>query len=221
MARVPRPRAALVIACLLLVALLGLQVWTDGPLTRIDEQVTLWLATNRQPWLTRAMLFVSTAHQTSQLLAATVLIAAWLAIRREWRALPILLVVPAGMLLNVGLKSFFMRPRPMLDEPLVQLATLSFPSGHAVASTVFYGAACGLVFARSRRRVVRAAALAIAVAMVLVVMFSRVYLGAHFLTDVIAGVAVGTACLALFLVPLERLATGQAPAEPRAPAQPE
>jgi membrane-associated phospholipid phosphatase len=105
------------------------------------------------------------------------------------------------MLLNVALKNLFLRPRPLLDDPLVRLATLSFPSGHAVASTVFYGAACALVFALTGSRVLRAAALAGAAAMVLLVTFSRVYLGAHYLSDVVAGVAVGLVCLCLFLPP--------------------
>lgn len=192
-------RLALVVACLLLVTVLGLQVWTDGPVTRLDADLTHWLAGRRQPWLTRAMLLVSEAHQTVRLLAVTALVAAWLAIRRDWPLLPRLLVVPAGMLLNAGLKQLFMRPRPQLDDPLVQLATLSYPSGHAVASTVFYGAACALVFARCRGPVARTLAVVAAVAMVLVVMFSRVYLGAHYLSDVVAGAAVGSLCLVLFL----------------------
>jgi membrane-associated phospholipid phosphatase len=189
---------------MLLVGLLALQVWTEGPVTRIDQQVTLWLAAHRQASLTRAMLFVSAAHQTGKLLAFAALLAAWLAIRREWRLALRLLVIPVGMLLNVALKNLFMRPRPQLDEPLVQLATFSFPSGHAVASTVFYGSLCALAFARWRGAGARAAAVAMAMLMVLLVTFSRVYLGAHYLTDVVAGVAVGTICLVLFLVPLRR-----------------
>jgi membrane-associated phospholipid phosphatase len=82
---------------------------------------------------------------------------------------------------------------------LVQLTTFSFPSGHAVASTVFYGAICALVFTRVRSPVLRVLAAVLAVVMVLLVTFGRIYLGAHYLSDVIAGVAVGMLCLALFL----------------------
>lgn len=199
MARIT-PRFALVAACLLLVGVLGLQVWSDGPVTRLDHDVTLWLAANRQPWLTRLMLFISDAHQTSRVLSVTVLLAAWLAMRRAWHALRWLGVVPVGMLLNAALKQFFMRPRPELHEPLVRLATLSYPSGHAVAATVFYGAVCAVVFDRTRSRAARAAALAFAAIMVLQVTFSRVYLGAHHLSDVVAGVAVGAICLAALVV---------------------
>lgn len=192
-------RLALVIACVLLVALLGLQVWTEGPVTRADAAVTTWLALHRDAALTRAMLLVSEAHETVKLLGVTGMVAAWLAIRREWRLAARLLVVPAGMLLNFGLKHVFLRPRPQLEEPLVQIATLSFPSGHAVASTVLYGVLCSLVFAHTRSPAWRAAALVAALVLVLLVTFSRVYLGAHYLSDVVAGVAVGTLCLGVVL----------------------
>jgi undecaprenyl-diphosphatase len=70
------------------------------------------------------------------------------------------------------------------------------------------------VFAYVRPRWLRAAAVAVAVSMVLLVGFSRVYLGAHFPSDVIAGVAVGTLCLLLFL----RIAGRPSPAARALPA---
>ena len=126
---------------------------------------------------------------------------AWLAWRRHWPQVARLGVVPAGMLLNAGLKTVFHRPRPQLGDPLVHLLTLSFPSGHAAGSTVFYGALCALAFARWRRRSIRVTVVVLAAGMVLLVTFSRVYLGAHYLSDVVAGVALGGICLALALAP--------------------
>ena len=198
-------RLALVIACIVLVALLAFQVWTDGPVTRLDLRVTLWLAAHRSPGLTAFMQLVTDAHQTKWLLAATLAVAAWLGWRRHWPQVARLGVVPAGMLLNAGLKNVFDRPRPQVGDPLVHLLTLSFPSGHAAGSTVFYGALCALVFARWRSTAIRGIALGLAMLMVLLVTLSRVYLGAHYLSDVVAGVAVGAICLALFLAPWGRL----------------
>jgi tripartite-type tricarboxylate transporter receptor subunit TctC/membrane-associated phospholipid phosphatase len=139
------------------------------------------------------MLLVSSVHQTGKLLAVSALLAVVLALHQGLAAGRPLLVVPLGMLVNLGLKDLFQRARPVFEDPLVQLATYSFPSGHAVASTVFYGALCVLVFAHTRSRAARAAACALGMAMVALVCFSRVYLGAHFPGDVLAGVAVGHA----------------------------
>ena len=187
------PAAWVAVACVLVVALLAQQVLGAGPLVRIDLQVTHWLVAQRQPWLTDAMLALSELHRTAGVLGATALVAGWLLWRQRRSEALGLLVVPTGMLLNVGLKHVFQRARPVLDEPLVQLATYSFPSGHAVASTVLYAALATLALARLRRPAARVAACGLAAAMVLLVCFSRVYLGAHFLSDVVAGVAVGTA----------------------------
>lgn len=187
--------AALVIGCLLLVALFAWQVLAGGVLAQVDLRVTHWLAAHRLPWLTAAMLLVSEVHRTVGILAMAAGVAGWLLWRKHRADALFLLVVPTGMLLNVGLKNLFQRARPVLEAPLVHLTTFSFPSGHAAASTVFYGALGVLVLAHVRQPLARAAGVAVAALMVLVVCFSRVYLGAHYLTDVVAGVAVGTAWL--------------------------
>lgn len=180
-------------------ALLALQVVFHGPLTRLDLALTNALAAHRVGWLTQAMLLVSDAHETGKLLAIAFLLAAW----RWWRGTRdealAFLVVPAGELLNLLLKHAFQRPRPVVALPLVHLSTFSFPSGHAVASTVFYGAVCVLVFRHTRSRLLRTIAAAVASCMVLLVAASRVYLGAHYLSDVLAGIAAGCACLAFIL----------------------
>ncbi|QJW85395.1 phosphatase PAP2 family protein [Ramlibacter terrae] len=178
-------------------AVLAWQVTTGGVLAGHDLRITLWLASHRQGWLTRAMLAVSEVHRTVGILGATAAVAAWLLWLRRRREALALLVIPAAMLLNVGMKNVFQRIRPALDEPLVHLTTFSFPSGHAVASTVFYGTLCGIALAHLRTRSRRIAAIAAALSMVVLVCFSRVYLGAHFLTDVVAGVAMGAAWLLL------------------------
>ena len=199
-----RVRLGLVLFCLAVLGLLATQVLVHGPMLELDQAASLWFATHRHALLTRAMLLVSELHRTAQVLAAAAMLALGLLWRGQRRSALALLVVPTGMLLNAALKESFRRLRPGIEDPLVQLASYSFPSGHAVASTVFYGMACALVFAHVRSRAWRTLAASVAVAMVLVVTFSRVYLGAHYPSDVVAGVAVGTICVVLFLRLLPR-----------------
>lgn len=201
-------RLALALFCLAVLGLMSAQVLLHGPMLEIDQDVSLFFATHRHALLTQAMLLVSELHRTLGLLAATALLALWRGWRRDWASVRALAVVPTGMLLNVGLKNLFQRARPVHDDPLVQLATYSFPSGHAVASTVFYGMACALVFAHTRSPLWRGLAAAGALLMVAVVTFSRVYLGAHYPGDVIAGVAVGTLCLLAFTRLLQPSSSG-------------
>jgi undecaprenyl-diphosphatase len=169
-----------------------------------DHEVSLWFSARRTPSLSEAMLFIANAHETTRLLAATALLMLWRGLRRDWWSVQALVVVPAGMAINYGLKTLVQRARPAWDDPLVQLASYSFPSGHAAASTVFYGALCLLVFAHARSRLWRGLAAGVAASMVLVVCFSRLVLGAHYPADVVAGVAVGTLCLLACLRLLRR-----------------
>jgi undecaprenyl-diphosphatase len=196
-----RARWSVGLAALAVFALLALQVVLHGPLTRIDFALADVLAAHRQPWLTRAMLLVSDSHETGKLLAIAIVLAAWRWWRGARREALAFAVVPAGEALNILLKYTFQRPRPVVAHPLVHLSTFSFPSGHAVAATVFYGVVCALVFHHTRSALLRTVACVAAVTMVLLVATSRVYLGAHYLTDVLAGIAAGSACLAVALAP--------------------
>lgn len=199
-----RTRWTLVAVATAVVLLLAALLTFGSALAGLDHQVTQFLLVRRTPWLSRIMLFISDSHETVRLLAAAVLLAMWRLYRKDRAAAVTLAVVPLGELLNLGLKQVFQRPRPVVPEPLVHLSTYSFPSGHAVASTLFYAAVCALVLQRVPARPWRIAAVVGAVSMVLLVGFSRVYLGAHYLSDVLAGIAVGVACVALALRPAPR-----------------
>lgn len=191
-----KARGALALLCLAVVGLLGAQVLWHGPMLDVDQAVSHWMTQHHHAMLTQVLYVVTELHQTTVVLAATALVAVWLGVvRKDWAGARLLLVVPAGMLLNVGLKNLVQRARPAWDDPIVQLATYSFPSGHAVAATVFYGSLCALAFAHARSPLWRGVAATATVLLVLLVSFTRVYLGAHYPSDVIAGIATGTLCL--------------------------
>lgn len=199
-----RLRWAVIAFCALVVLLLAAQVLVHGPMLELDQVVSAYFSGHRDPVLTPVMLWLAAAHRTTMVLLATALLATGFALRGHWTSVRALAVVPAAMLLNLALKLAVQRARPSWPDPLVQLATYSFPSGHAVASSAFYGMLCVLVFAHTRSSLARGAALVVAVGMVALVGFSRVYLGAHFPSDVIAGSAEGLACVLLFVRLLRR-----------------
>jgi undecaprenyl-diphosphatase len=202
-------RRSALLAAALLFALLAGHLLLSGPVLPLDEVFTAWLAERRAPGLTSAMLLVSQVHETFKLLAAAILLAAWRWRRGDRPAVVALAVVPGAELLNLALKQLFRRVRPLDVEPLAHLSTYSFPSGHAVAAAAFYGAVCTLVVLRARSRALRGLAVAAGLLMVPLVGFSRVYLGAHYFSDVLAGTCVGIFCVALVF--------GQAAARPTGP----
>jgi membrane-associated phospholipid phosphatase len=160
-------------------------------LTTADPAIALWVVAHRTAAATAIFLVVTEIHSTlgiDLMLAATCLL---LATRRRWRAaLWLIACVQGAMLLNVLLKVGFDRHRPELDAALVLLTTNSFPSGHALASTVWWGCVVFLV-AENRARRSAHAMRAFAAVMVVLTCFSRVYLGAHYTSDVFAGVFEG------------------------------
>jgi undecaprenyl-diphosphatase len=97
------------------------------------------------------------------------------------------------------MKLAFHRARPVLDDPLLTLASYSFPSGHVAGSTLMYGLIVAWAFTRTRRPLVRAAVVAAAAGAIVLVAFTRMYLGVHYLSDVVAAFAEGVAWLALCL----------------------
>jgi undecaprenyl-diphosphatase len=123
-------------------------------------------------------------------LLATVLYLSLSGARRT--ALFVAFAVSGGALLSTGLKLLFDRPRPEV-EAAARVFSASFPSGHATVSAVVY-LTLGLLLAEaSRSRRIKAYFLALGLIMTIVVGISRVYLGVHFPTDVLAGWAIGSA----------------------------
>ena len=169
----------------------------DGPLSRMDQRAALWLAAHRVPWLTMIMRAVSHAHDTVVTIALTSAFAVYLAIRglRYW-LLALLVAVPGGMAAVFMQKLAFHRARPSPGEALAVVTTYSFPSGHTAAATLFYGF-CAVFLARAA--IAWSVKLAIAgatCAIVLFVAFARMYLGVHYLSDVLGAVTAGAAWLA-------------------------
>lgn len=202
------PGLHLTLGALLLAAAVGLfgaiaaAVRDGAAMTQLDLRVALWFHDHAAGWLTPLMLLLTHLHSVAGVAVLGVLLG-WYFRRkgaRDW-LLALAIGMPGGMLLNVLLKYVFTRARPSFEHPVAQLAlsTYSFPSGHTMTATVLYGFIGAYLAAALPKRGARVAAVAGAVCMVLLVGLSRIYLGAHYLSDVLAAVAEGCAWLALCL----------------------
>jgi len=192
--------ALFLIAAAWLFGAIAEDVVTSDRLTLLDVDVARWLRAHATPELTRWMLLVTDLHSTvavSSYAAAVGLAFAW---RRQWRHLATVFVcVAGGLTLNVLMKLAFHRARPVLDDPLLTLASYSFPSGHVAGSTLMYGLIVAWTFTQTRRPLVRAAVAVAAAGAIALVAFTRMYLGVHYLSDVAAAFAEGVPWLALCL----------------------
>lgn len=166
--------------------------------TKIDHRFATWLHEHATAaWTT---LFENVTRLGNvPTLVVVVLVAGVILWHRRWIAdLQLLLLAAIGAeILTVGLKLGFERERPFFADPLATESSYSFPSGHASVSLAVYGT-LGFIAARhleSRRA--QLGALAGAAGVVLLIGFSRLYLGVHFLSDVIAGFSLALAWLTL------------------------
>lgn len=181
-------------------------VFSAAPISRLDLALASHFHTYKHSGWTPLLLFVTHWHGTIGVLAMAGLCAGFLAARRAWYWLLALgLAVPGGMLLNVLLKYTFQRARPHFDEPLLSLATYSFPSGHTLGATVLYGMLAAWAVSHTSRQPLRLLAVLAAAAMIVLVALSRVYLGAHYLSDVLAAFAEGCAWLAICITAVSTL----------------
>jgi undecaprenyl-diphosphatase len=99
------------------------------------------------------------------------------------------------------------RDRPLFEDPLLALPTYSFPSGHAMASTVFYGFVVACVLTETQPRDRRYALIAAGILMIGLVCLSRLYLGVHYVSDVLGGILEAIAWSTLVLTALRVLGT--------------
>lgn len=188
----------LFIGMTLTLAALAEHVVTGRPLTMVDQQLSGWLARSRTPPLTTFFIVVTSLGSTAVAVIVAIVLGVYLVLRKQryWLAAT-MLSIGGGMLLNRLLKLAFQRARPELDDPIRTFAGYSFPSGHTVAATVVFGTLALLLFVKVKSATARFMVLLIAGLVILMVGFSRIYLGAHYLTDVLAAMAEGIAWVSL------------------------
>lgn len=170
------------------------------PLTVADAQLSTWLHSHATPSLTSAMFVVTYLGSGAVATCIAVTFGLYLIWRRRFYWLAAFLSsVYGGVLLNRILKYAFQRPRPHFDDPLLSLSSYSFPSGHTMTATVVYGVLAAYFFTTTRDWRWRLVIFCAASLLILLVGFSRIYLGAHYLSDVLGAMAEGLAWLALCL----------------------
>ena len=162
----------------------------EGDAKNFDDVTRAAVHHFAMPLLTAIMRGFSFVGSTIALSLGTIFVVVQFA-RRKWgreARLFAITMIGAG-LLNITLKLAFKRPRPVPFFNLSPPETYSFPSGHSLTSAVFFGALAAILTARIQSRRVRVAIWIVAAAMFLLIGLSRIYLGVHYTTDVIAGFA--------------------------------
>lgn len=206
LAMVSEPARARVVALilLLLLALLAFEevaddVFDDLPAgdleaMELDARLAGWLRSFRAPWLNQVMMDLTALGSVSVLVAFTIAMAAVLVMSRDRAGLLHLLVLGAGaIVIPHYLKLLFARPRPEALDQLVTVTSLSFPSGHAFGAAAIYSFFVLHALRHVMHPLQRVVWIGFTVLVITLIGVSRVYLGVHHATDVLAGTAAGAA----------------------------
>ena len=171
----------------------------EGRTKTFDDRLLMALRVPGDParpigpeWVSETARDVTSLGSTVVLWLATLGVAGFLALDRRYAAMVFLLgAVFSGGALSFGLKAAFERPRPELVPHLMRVYFSSFPSGHSMMSAVVYGTLGALLSSLVAKRRLKAYFLSLAAILAAMVGVSRVYLGVHYPTDVLAGWSAG------------------------------
>lgn len=195
------PRAYLGVHALLGVATSVVLIWLfaliadaigeKGILVTIDQLTTGWLQRHGTEWGEGVFYGVSLLGSIVLTVVLVIAIVWYLVKKDRWRAALVAVAGLGGTLLDMLLKTIFHRGRPLVASEFIHRPSWSFPSGHAMESLVGYGILAYLLIAHVHGTAKRRAFVASTVILVALIGFSRVYLGVHYMSDVIGGFLAG------------------------------
>ncbi len=195
--------------CLWIFGRLAGDIVSNDPLLSIDQMAATTLHELRTPALTPFFLVVTALGSieaiTLMSLVGAVIFGAW----RRWLLFGTWVIAAGGsVVLILLLKALFARPRPFFEQPLLLEPYYSFPSGHAMEAVVLYGMLAYFAVLALRSWRARAAVVFGTSLLVLLIGFSRMYLGVHYLSDVVAGFAAGGVWLSTCITAMEFVRRG-------------
>jgi undecaprenyl-diphosphatase len=197
----------------IIVAAAGTWVFTEiaekviaGRTQAFDVAVLKWIGARHTPFLDGAMLEI-TALGTGTVVVMIVCIAAlFLTLtRHKYSALLLLVSTAGGGILGMILKMRFDRPRPHIFTWGTQAISSSFPSGHAMSATILYATVAYLAARLQKHLWSRWLTMFFAAVVIVLICFSRLYLGVHYPSDVVAGVVIGLSWAAFCMAMLEAI----------------
>lgn len=167
-----------------------------------DAAVYKFVIGFRSDSLTKVLLFITKFASVKEIvfLCAVSLIGLFW---KYYKSLFLVLNVIASTIFNVVIKNIMMIPRPNILR-LAEETGYSFPSGHSMASVAFYGFIIYLILSSNMNKYLKIVFSSLLVILIIVIGFSRVYLGVHNASDVIAGYAISTGLLLADIIILKK-----------------
>lgn len=173
-------------------------------LVQFDLRVINLFSMLRHPNLNQQMLFVTYLAKGEIITFGILISSILLFLYKRWRILVTLLIsVIGGEFFVWIIKNLVERPRPPLTNALVTEATYSLPSGHTFVAIAFYGLFVYFIIQSGKNKFIKTISFIAGISLIILIGTSRIYLGAHWPSDVFAGIAVGLAWLSIIITSLK------------------
>jgi undecaprenyl-diphosphatase len=186
------------VLALLFFAWLGSEV-LEGDTQHFDQVVREWVHAYSSPGVTRVMNGISLLGYNVLIIELVIVLAVFAKLRWRRAALWLIVTMTGSLVLDLTLKYIYHRTRPTAYFGMAP-HSYSFPSGHALCSFCFYGVLAGLLSARTKPLAWRLLIWFTAAALVIAIGLSRIYLGAHYPSDVVAGYLAATVWVGTIIV---------------------
>lgn len=169
-------------------------------LIRADLRIINLISNFRTPQLNQVMLFITYLAKGQIIAVAVIFALIILFLLKKWAYFRSLIIFVLGGELFVWIiKNIIDRPRPSLTQSLVTESSFSFPSGHSFIAIAFYGLIAFFLFDSLKKKWLKVLTIIFGITIILLIGFSRIYLGAHWPSDVLASYASGLAWLSLII----------------------
>lgn len=176
----------------------------EGTIQPFDEAVMQWASENRVSWLETFLVELTVLGDWVVVFVVVGVAALFLSLaHRRWSVILLLVANIGGIAISLLLKHGFARPRPEFFDWGDPVITASFPSGHASNAAIAYGTIAYLIARLHHRAIVRYAILVAAALLVILISLSRIYIGVHYPSDIVAGLLFGVAWAAFCMAALE------------------
>lgn len=183
---------------------LTLDVWSKDYVVNIDQTIATFIYSIRTPFLTDVMKLITSLADVNTIIVLFVFVVIiLLVLKKRSHIVPVVLTLVGNFMFVSLVKTILARPRPILGNALVFEESYSYPSGHALIAITMYGLLIIYLFTFVKSPVIRRISLITGVILIFLIGFSRLYLGAHWPTDVLASYLIGICWLSLILFILE------------------
>ncbi len=197
LARLPIIGALMVLLGVIAFGVIAYSLQTNGPLIQVDVPVANYthaVALQSSPFIRDAMIFGFYLGEHG-ILAIGILLVLYFVYKRFWPELCMVVVAWAGEgTIWLVLSGYYNRSRPIFDTPVWhQMTAPGFPSGHSISAVMCFGLLAYLLIPRMPQRIWKVVVITASVLVILYIGFSRIFVGDHYLMDVVAGYALGIA----------------------------